>query len=124
MNANEFIGKLLDGGYEEFKDNLKNCTRSFQKRVRNDIGTKYFINAYYYEERFIGGTKISDSFEFQLQFEKLFKRKEMTINVHLFSLYEWNMREKRPEFHDLDIIEEFIEKLFFNNKFEYYEKLY
>lgn len=43
------INTLISEEFKEFEHPLKNNCRSFQKKVEDDKGTKYFISAYLYD---------------------------------------------------------------------------
>lgn len=119
MNAKEFTKELIKASYREFKPlSYKYADKGFQKRFKDGSDTKYFITAYYYGN---DGYSISPSVQISLQFHKLFKGKEITIDITLFNLFDWNDEESKPEYHSVKLIEEYIEEFFNDNKFEYYD---
>lgn len=45
---NEFEKQLEEAGYKWFQDNWKDSIRGFQKRFRDEKGTRYFITGYHW----------------------------------------------------------------------------
>lgn len=68
--------RLINAGYIEFKDPLNNSDYGMQKRIRDENGTKYFINIYAYSYN----GKVS--FQPEIQYSQ---GKNPTMNVMLFS---------------------------------------
>lgn len=114
---------LLKSGYKEFKPTLNriSANNAFQKRVRDNVGTKYFINIYEYDSSiydFNGNT-----YEISLQSNKTYNGKEFTVNTEIFGLSEFDNESKtyKNKF-SIEEIESIIEKHWNVNEFNYYEK--
>jgi len=119
---NDFEKKLFDNGYKSFVDNCKNSIRGFQKRIIDEYGTKYFINAYHYNHsKQIGKTDLpeQDTYYFECQFLIEEKKKHQVVNLgfsadflpHKFSKKLTNLKE----------VEDFYEKAWNNMMADYYE---
>lgn len=114
------IQNLIDSGYKEFRNNWKaEGTVSLQKRFRNEKGTKYFVNIYYYKNE-----KFGDSYEVELQFNKTFRNQDYTMDITIFSFGKYNQKTEKNDYNGINIsdIEEFIEDIWLKNEFKYYEK--
>jgi len=123
MKTKEFINELIKNKYKEFTPNKvldSYASKAYQKRVRDDKGTKYFLTCYFYSEERIASPNVKDNFEFSMQFTKVFKGKNYTINLKVFSIS--NYINSEPKFYPLNEIEELVEELFQKQKFEYYEQ--
>ena len=123
MNPEKFKENLLENGYKKFKPHLKDSfTESYQKCIRDDIGKKYFINFYYHPDQLFRNNQVWKSrLELEIQFNKVYKKKEYTYNLTMFSMYKVN-KEKIHIMHPLNEIEELVEDMFKKQKFEYYEQ--
>ena len=117
------IQELLDNGYKEFKPNpiIRKADRAFQKRVENDIGKKYFITIYYYNS--FTDNIDRESYEIDLQFNKIVDNIEFTNNILIFGFGNYNEEKKIIEYDNVNIkdVEKYIEELWSKNEFEYYE---
>lgn len=90
MNRQE----LLAAGYKHFEDHLSKSNGAYQKRIRSDTGTRYFINVYYYD---FSQFKLpyNEGYDCKLQFKVLgdytnldFGCRDLTIE-QLESRVEW-----------------------------------
>lgn len=91
---------LISAGYKQFQDNLNGSAYGMQKRVTNDLGTKYFINIYAY----------AHNGEIAFQPEVQFSEGEYpTTDVTLHS-------------QDLEIVESLFEQLWCELGMPYYER--
>lgn len=113
--------KLIESGYKEFDvPRIKRAQRAFQKRFWDGEDTKYFITVYYYNHSYIG---LDDfSFDVDLQFYKIYKGKEITVNITLFGMFDFDAENEERVFFDIDFVEDYVEELFLKNEFEYYKK--
>jgi len=116
---NEFEKQLEEAGYKWFEDNWKNSLRGFQKRFRDDKGTKYFITGYHWNF----GEKYSDmenrdQYTFDVQFRINKDGKDQTIDLK----YSADMlpNQWRPVT-TLKEVEQFYEKAFNDFGADYYE---
>ena len=112
MNVDEYI---VSKGYKEFEptsfDN-SSVIKCFQKRFDDKIGKKYFITIKKWDWTWINDMHKSHmppySYEFIIQLYQ--KGTHAPININFFS--GWN----------LDDVEEYIEKIWNLNIFDYYEE--
>lgn len=114
---------LLKSGYREFKPTLicKSANNAYQKRVRDNVGTKYFINIYEYDSREYGFNGYT--YEISLQSNKTYNDKEFTVNTEIFGFSEFdNKTETYENKFSIEEIESIIEKHWNVNEFNYYEK--
>lgn len=68
--------RLINAGYMEFQYRFNNSVYGMQKRFRDEVGTKYFINIYAYSHNG------KESFQPEVQYTE---GKNPTVNVTLFS---------------------------------------
>jgi hypothetical protein len=61
-----------------------------------------------------------EGIEFDLQFNKIYKGKEYTMNVKVFSIFDFI--DNQPQFYFLEDIESLVEDLFQQQKFTYYDE--
>jgi hypothetical protein len=120
---NDFEKELVDNGYKWFFDSYKNSIRGFQKRIRDEYGTKYFINGYHYNHSKqigrISGLQEQDTYCFECQFLIEEKKKHQVVNLgfsadflpHKFSKKLTTLKE----------VEDFYEKAWNNMMADYYE---
>lgn len=95
---------LIDAGYTQFTDKFKHAECAYQKRVRSDTGTRYFINVYVYDfSQYNFPTNNTKAFELDCQFidangdymNILFSVSNMTIEKmeqkieHIFTALEF-----------------------------------
>jgi len=119
---NSFEQELIDNGYKIFQDNWKNSIRGFQKRFRDDKGTKYFISIYHYNfgkhhpEWDVHG---KDSYQFDVQFRIDKEGKDNCIDIKYSAGVLPN--EYRP-ITSLKEIEQFFEEFFIKFNVDYYEE--
>jgi len=94
---------LLESGYQTFNAAVlrPNSYISYQKRVQDNEGTKYFINIHRYEY------EDGDRFEIDCQF---------TRDDDCFNIFMFNRDD-----HTIEYVEKTIEDFWVLNKFNYYE---
>lgn len=116
--------KLINAGYKEFNQNsiISSAEIGYQKRFRDENGdTKYFITWDEYEPilHFKG-----KGYEIHLQFEKEFKGRKYTVNMTIFSFFDYDSEKEQRVYDNVSVtdIEEMIEEIWKKNNFEYYEK--
>jgi len=116
---NEFEKQLEVAGYKWFKDNWKNSLRGFQKRFRDDKGTKYFITGYHWNfgEKY-PDMENKDQYTFDVQFTVDRGGKSQTIDLNYGADHLPN--EWRPVT-TLEEVEQFYEKAFKDFGADYYE---
>ena len=116
---NEFEKQLEEAGYKWFKDNWKNSLRGFQKRFRDDKGTKYFITGYHWNfgEKY-PDMENRDQYSFDVQFIVDNGGKSQTIDLRYGADFLPN--DYRPVT-TLKEVEEFYEKAFNDFGADYYE---
>lgn len=117
------VQELLDNGYKEFRPNsiITSANKSFQKRVSDDIGKKYFITVNYFEPY---EDKPYPSFEVDLQFEKKIDNITVVHNILLFGFAVYDEEKQINDYSLMSIktIEEHIESVWNSLNFEYHEK--
>ncbi|CAB4143636.1 hypothetical protein UFOVP449_238 [uncultured Caudovirales phage] len=117
---NEFEKQLEAAGYKWFEDNWKNSLRGFQKRFRDERGTKYFITGYHWNFglAYPDMTDYRDQYSFDVQFTIDAGGKSQTIDLR----YSADMlpNQWRPVT-TLKEVEEFYEKAWKDFGAEYYE---
>lgn len=117
---NEFEKQLEAAGYKWFEDTWKNSLRGFQKRFRDDNGTKYFITGYHWNFGLVYPDRADDrdQYSFDVQFTVDKGGKSQTIDLR----YSADMlpNEWRPVT-TLKEVEEFYEKAWKDFGAEYYE---
>jgi hypothetical protein len=116
---NEFEKQLEEAGYKWFKDHWKNSLRGFQKRFRDDKGTKYFITGYHWNfgEKY-PDMENRDQYSFDVQFIVDNGGKSQTIDLRYGADFLPN--DYRPVT-TLKEVEEFYEKAFKDFGADYYE---
>ena len=117
---NEFEKQLEAAGYKWFTDGLNNSLRGFQKRFRDDYGTKYFITGYHWNFglQFPGRADVRDTYSFDVQFTINRGGKEMTIDLRYGAEHLPNQYSEPVS---LKEVEEFYEKAWKDMGAEYYE---
>ena len=116
---NEFEKQLEAAGYKWFEDHWKNSLRGFQKRFRDDKGTKYFITGYHWNfgEKY-PDMENRDQYSFDVQFIVDNGGKSQTIDLRYGADFLPN--DYRPVT-TLKEVEEFYEKAFNDFGADYYE---
>jgi len=117
---NEFELQLKEAGYKWFKDNWKNSLRGFQKRIKDDMGTKYFITGYHWNfgKSYPDKAKDEDQYSFDVQFRLDKNNKDIIIDVRLSANFLPNPHRKVTT---LKEVEKFYEREWNNMKADYYE---
>lgn len=118
---NDFEQKLIDKGYNFFKDSWKGSIKGIQKRFKDKLGTKYFITGYHYNfKKQFPEKNMSDldKYTFDTQFRLDRAGKDQTIDISYAADFLEN--EYRPTT-SIEEMEEFFEKMFITTKADYYE---
>ena len=117
---NEFEKQLEAAGYRWFTDTMHNSLRGFQKRFRDERGTKYFITGYHYNFglQFPDRAPVKDTYSFDVQFTINRGGKEMTIDLRYGAEHLPNQYSEPVS---LKEVEEFYEKAWKDMGAEYYE---
>lgn len=113
---------LLNSGYKEFKPTLNrsSANNAYQKRVMDNVGTKYFINIYEYDNSRRGFNGYT--YEISLQSNKIYNDKEFTVNTEIFGFSDFDNETKTyKNVLSIEDIESIIEKYWAVNEFKYYE---
>lgn len=103
--------KLIKKGYKEYPKGVfapYGVIRFFQKRFDDDIGKKYFINVNEWDIGFPNGKGIMNGYSYEVQLYS--KNAHAAIDLTFHS--EW----------DIDEVEKYVDELFSNGKFDYYEE--
>lgn len=117
---NEFEKQLEEAGYHWFKDHWKNSLRGFQKRFRDDLGTKYFITGYHWNFGLLYPDRAEDrdEYSFDVQFTVDRGGKSQTIDLK----YSADMLPNQwRAVTTLKEVEQFYEKAFNDFGADYYE---
>jgi hypothetical protein len=115
---NDFELQLKEANYKWFKDNWKNSVRGFQKKITDELGTKYFITGYHYNHsKQLNRPELEnrDSYMFDVQFTL---DKGKTIDITFSADFLVNSYR---DITTLKEVEDFYEKTWNNMKAEYYE---
>lgn len=117
---NEFEKQLEAAGYKWFKDHWKNSLRGFQKRFRDDKGTKYFITGYHWNfgVSYPDRADNRDEYSFDVQFTIDTGGKSKTIDLRYGADFLPN--DYRPVT-TLEEVEQFYENAWLQMGAEYYE---
>ena len=117
---NEFEKQLEEAGYRWFKDHLKNSIRGFQKRFKDEKGTKYFITGYHWNFGLVYPDRAEDrdQYSFDVQFIIDKSGKSQTIDLRYSADHLPN--QWRP-ITTLKEVEEYYEKAWKDFGAEYYE---
>lgn len=115
---NEFEKQLEEAGYKWFKDNWKNSRRGFQKRFRDEKGTKYFITGYHWNfgKAYPDRAEDRDEYSFDVQFTISGDRTVDITYSATFLPTKWE-----HEITTLKDVEEFYEKAWRDMGADYYE---
>lgn len=117
---NEFEKQLEEAGYRWFEDMWKNSLRGFQKRFRDERGTKYFITGYHwnfgltYPDR----AENRDQYSFDVQFRIKENSKDQTIDIKYNADF---LPNPYREVTKLTEVEDFYEKMWKDIGADYYE---
>ena len=117
---NEFEKQLEAAGYKWFEDNWKNSLRGFQKRFRDERGTKYFITGYHWNFGLVYPDRADDrdQYSFDVQFIVDRGGKSQTIDLNYSADF---LPNKWRPVTTLKEVEEFYEKAWKDFGAEYYE---
>ena len=119
-NRMDFMSALLDNGYRYWEDKLKGSEGLYQKRVKDEKGTKYFLNVYHWDwTKYDPNTVRPDSFTYDGQFRLDEEGKDNTINVSFGGDF---LDNDHTEVTTIEDAEKFFEDLFNKMKFDYYER--
>jgi hypothetical protein len=117
---NKFEKQLEAAGYKWFEDHWKNSLRGFQKRFRDDKGTKYFITGYHWNfgVSYPDRAENRDEYSFDVQFTIDKGGKSQTIDLKFGADFLPN--DYRPV-STLEEVEQFYENAWLQMGAEYYE---
>jgi hypothetical protein len=117
---NKFEKQLEAAGYKWFEDHWKNSLRGFQKRFRDDKGTKYFITGYHWNfgVSYPDRADNRDEYSFDVQFTIDKGGKSQTIDLKFGADFLPN--DYRPV-STLEEVEQFYENAWLQMGAEYYE---
>ena len=117
---NEFEKQLEAAGYKWFEDHWKNSLRGFQKRFRDERGTKYFITVYHWNFglAYPDMADYRDQYSFDVQFTVDRGGKSQTIDLKYNADF---LPNKWRPVTTLKEVEEFYEKAWKDFGAEYYE---
>ena len=117
---NEFEKQLEAAGYKWFEDGWRKSMRGFQKRFRDERGTKYFITGYHWNfgKAYPDRAEDRDEYSFDVQFIVDRGGKSQTIDLKYSADFLPN--QWRPVT-TLKEVEEFYEKAWKDFGAEYYE---
>ena len=117
---NKFEKQLEAAGYKWFEDHWKNSLRGFQKRFRDDKGTKYFITGYHWNfgVTYPDRAENRDAYSFDVQFTIDKGGKSQTIDLRYGADFLPN--DYRPVT-TLEEVEQFYENAWLQMGAEYYE---
>jgi hypothetical protein len=117
---NKFEKQLEAAGYKWFEDHWKNSLRGFQKRFRDDKGTKYFITGYHWNfgVTYPDRAENRDEYTFDVQFTIDKGGKSQTIDLKFGADFLPN--DYRPV-STLEEVEQFYENAWLQMGAEYYE---
>lgn len=123
VNFESIVNEMLSSGYHKFKPNkitAPHATLAYQKRYRDEVGTKFFITCYEYdyENLFDHGRPYPKSWEFDGQFELKDGRSFNFCTVGWY-FYETEWGHKPNKLKD---VEEFFHKLWTSMECKHYEK--
>lgn len=108
---NDVESRLLEKGYREYPKGAfapYGVVRFFQKRFDDDIGIKYFINVNEWDIGFPNSDGIMNGYEYEVQLYRKGTHDAIDLTFHS----EW----------DIDEVEKYVDELFSNGKFDYYEE--
>ena len=117
---NSFEQSMVDSGYNIFESNINNSLRGFQKCISDDLGKKYYITIWHYNNsEQLGSDAVpkGDSYLADVQF----RFESSTCNLEFWGETlpnKWN-----TPIINLGDFEDFFEKAWITLKPEYYEKL-
>lgn len=113
--VNALCKELKNNGYNEFTppdfmNKFKDLLHAFQKRFDDEIGKKFFIDIYIYNELIHPHTKESFGFAVEASTQLTFTEKEYPVNIELFA--GWDIKE----------IESKVQEIWEKCNANYYEK--
>jgi hypothetical protein len=118
---NSFEQEMVDNGYNIFTSSFNTAIRGFQKRIKDDKGTKYFITIWHYnhaEQLQRSDIEQRDSYTTDSQFRFNKGNKDCTCNIEFWG--DTFPNEYR-EVTTLKDIENFFEEFFNKMQPDYYE---
>jgi len=119
---NSFEQELVDNGYNIFKSSFRNSIKGFQKRIKDEKGTKYFINIWHYnhaEQLERDDIKKEDTYMADSQFKFNKEGQDSTCDIQFTGDF---LPNEHREITTLKDIEDFFETFFRKMKPDYYER--
>lgn len=119
---NSFEQELANNGYNIFKSSYRNAIKGFQKRVKDEKGTKYFIDVWHYNHaEQLGRDDLpkEDTYTADSQFRFGKEGKDSTCDIQFTGDF---LPNEYREVTTLKDIEDFFETFFRKMKPDYYEK--
>ena len=118
---NEFEAQLEAAGYRWFQDRWKGSRRGFQKRIRDEKGTKYFVTGYHWNfgKTFPDRAPDRDQYSFDVQFKVDEAGKDNCIDIQFGGDFLPNEYGRKVT--TLKEVEEFYERMWEATNAEYYE---
>lgn len=119
---NSFEQELVGNGYTIFNSIYKNSIKGFQKRIKDEKGTKYFINIWHYnhaEQLERDDIKKEDVYTANSQFRFNKEGKDSTCDIQFTGDF---LPNEYREITTLKDIEDFFETFFRKMKPDYYER--
>ena len=117
---NEFEKQLEAAGYKWFEDNWKNSLRGFQKRFRDERGTKYFITGYHWNFGLVYPDRADDRDQYSFDVQFIIDKGGKSQTIDLTYSADMLPNKWRPVT-TLKEVEEFYEKAWKDFGAEYYE---
>lgn len=110
---NSFEREMIWVGYKIYKATFprESALRMFQKGMKKSNSTKYYLNVYHYNFKEQGFVDESDKDRYEITAQ--FIKNTLTVDI------DYSMGSQLP---NLKEVEEFFERIFINNKFDYSEK--
>lgn len=115
-----FEKELIAAGYKKYTSRLDKqyADYFYQKRFSDDEGKKYFINFSHYPANRYGQTELKESWNADVQFITI---SGPTVDIEYFSFWTEENEYNHP-ITSIEDVEQFFEKMWETNLFEYYEK--
>lgn len=115
-NKIDLHDRLLQAGYKEYKtsayEKYRGIERGYSKKVTDNVGVKYFITCYKYEEHVHPYTHeliLRNPYEFIVQFNT---QEDKLVEIKLWS--DWFVEDA----------DQFFEEQWVANQYKYYDELY
>lgn len=105
MKTNLTIQDWLDAGYKQYKETHKSAEFLLQKRIDDEYGKKYFVNAWVYNwKEFQGRNPSLPDYSFAPDVQFQFDDGRPTMNVELILSNEHTIETVEKEFENLWVL--------------------